>query len=264
MKNAFRFTFFTLCWGVVFSAQANDNLFTLLRKDSRVKDPVIVEDSMTFAIATPKDTSLVKDINGNTYPIVTIGTQVWMAENLRSSNYSDGTAIPLMADATSWATNYNNKTKLPMMCWYDNDQATYTANKCGALYNWYVVSPTTNGGKNLCPTGWHVPNNAEWTTLIDFLGGETVAGGKMKTTGATQWKSLNMGETNSSGFSGVPGGLRHYDGGFYDIGYFSYWWSSSEVNPFYAWNRYLFYGGGYVYRGAYGKDFGYSVRCLRD
>ena len=100
-----------------------------------------------------------------------------MAENLRTTKYRDGSNIPVVADNTQWANNWNNGNPLqqPMMYWYDNDQATYTANKFGALYNWYAINPATNGNKNVCPTGWHVPTDAEWTTLTTILGGESVA-----------------------------------------------------------------------------------------
>ncbi len=126
------------------------------------------------------------------------------------------------------------------------------------------MSPTTNGGRNLCPTGWHVPTDAEWTTLSTFLGGENVAGGKMKTTGTTQWLSPNASATNSSGFSGLPGGYRYSNGTFYNIGLNGYWWSSSETNTNNAWYRYLYYYDGNVYRDDLSKEDGFSVRCLRD
>ncbi len=205
---------------------------------------------------TASDAVTVTDIDGYTYPTVTIGTQVWMAENLRTTKYSDGTTILLVTNTSGPST--------PAMFWYNNDQATYTANKYGALYNWYAVSPTTNGGKNLCPTGWHVPTDAEWTTLSDYLGGESVAGGKMKTTGTTQWLSPNTEATNSSGFSGLPGGNRISNGTFLNIGNFGFWWSSSEYDTYYAWLRNLRYDYGSVNR-TYGyKEDGLSVRCLRD
>jgi uncharacterized protein (TIGR02145 family) len=209
-------------------------------------------------------TNTVTDADGNTYPTLTIGTQVWMAENLRTTKYNDGTAIPLVKDDTAWANIYNNNTKAPAMCWYNNDQATYTSNKYGVLYNWYAVSPTTNGGKNVCPTGWHVPSDAEWTTLTDFLGGASVAGGKMKT--VSGWY-INGNGTNESGFSCVPGGYRSASasGAFGQIGNVSYLYSSSESTSNYnAWGRNLNYGNSGVYRGDGFKENALSVRCLRD
>ena len=118
----------------------------------------------------------VTDDDGNVYHSVTIGTQVWMVENLKTTKYNDGTSIPLVTDATDW---HNLLT--PGYCWNNNDEATYKATY-GALYNWYTV----NTG-NLCPTGWHVPGDAEWTTLTTYLGGEDVAGGKLKEVGITHW-----------------------------------------------------------------------------
>ena len=124
---------------------------------------------------------VVQDIDGNNYLTVTIGTQIWMAENLRTTKYNDGTAIPLVTDNTTWA----NLTT-PAYCWYNNDAKT-NGSTYGALYNWYSVNT-----KKLCPTGWHVPNDTEWTTLTTYLGGTAVAGGKLKETGTAHWYSPNF------------------------------------------------------------------------
>lgn len=208
----------------------------------------------------------VADQQGNTYATIVIGTQEWMAENLRTTQYSDGTPITLVTDPNQWAAN---NTTIPMMCWYDNDQATYTANRFGALYNWYALSSTTNGNRNVCPTGWHVPTDAEWSTLINYLdpnadGGNNIntAGGKMKSTGTQYWQSPNTGATNESGFSGLPGGYRT-DGGQFGSG-FGYWWSYTESSTVAAWNRILPYSNGSVGRANLDKAHGFSVRCLRD
>ena len=202
---------------------------------------------------------------GINYPTVLLGNgQEWMAQNLNTTQYNDGTAITLVTDDAQWTENYNNGTTLPMMCWYNNDQATYTANTFGALYNWYAVSPTTNGNRNVCPVGWHVPTNTEWTILTDYLGDSLVAGGKMKSTGTQYWQSPNTAATNESGFSGLPGGYRNYLGTFYGFGYYGIWWSSTENNTYNAWDRLLDYGSGVVTRDSRGKENGFSVRCLRD
>jgi uncharacterized protein (TIGR02145 family) len=218
----------------------------------------------------------VTDASGNTYPTVTIGTQVWMAENLRTTKYRDGSNIPVVTDSTQWANNWNNGNPLsqPMMCWYNNDQTTYTANKFGALYNWYAINPATNGNKNVCPTGWHVPTDAEWNVLIANLDPSyiptangtqsTTAGGKMKSTGTQYWLSPNTGATNSSGWSGLPGGYRYYNGTFYSIGVYGGWWSSTEYYTNGAWSRGLNYNSGVVSRGYDYETSGFSVRCLRD
>jgi Fibrobacter succinogenes major domain (Fib_succ_major). len=141
---------------------------------------------------------------------------------------------------------------------YDND--SQYENPYGKLYNWYTVDDP----RNVCPTGWHVPTDAEYTLLTDYLGGGSVAGGKMKSTGTQYWLSPNSGATNESGFSGLPGGYRLYYGTFGTIGESGYWWSSTEVDTSNAWYRNLDYYYGYVYRVNYLKKNGFSVRCLRD
>ncbi len=214
----------------------------------------------------------VEDIEGNKYKTIKIGTQTWMAENLRTTKYNDGTKIPVVTDDEQWGKNYKeeNSLKEPMMCWYNNDRATYSATY-GALYNWYAINPGTNGNKNVCPTGWHVPTDAEWTTMINLLdpnaaGGNNnnIAGSKMKSTGTDFWTSPNEDAINSSGLSGLPGGSRDANGTFYYVGATGYWWSSTETSTDYAWFRALSYDYGYVGRSYYLKTFGFSVRCLRD
>lgn len=209
--------------------------------------------------------------NGYAYPTIVLGNgQEWMAENLKTTQYNDGTPIPLVTDTFQWYDNYINNTTLPMMCWYNNDQATYTANSYGALYNWYAVSPSNNGNHNVCPVGWHVPGDAEWTALTDYLGGEAVAGGKMKSKGMQYWLPSNQDATNESGFSGLPGGARWFDGYFIDIGYYGYWWTSTADYSDTAWWRNLlgFQSSsnlnGMVFRNATTKRMGFSVRCVRD
>jgi uncharacterized protein (TIGR02145 family) len=193
---------------------------------------------------------------------VTIGTQVWATVNLDVTTYSDGTAIPEVTNATAWAALTTGA-----WCYYNNTTANGTT--YGKLYNWYAVAGIWDEAsktdatlrKKLAPTGWHVPTDAEWTTLITTLGGTSVAGGKMKAT--TLWNSPNTNATNSSGFTGLPGGYRD-NGGFGGLGYYGYWWSSSEVGTATAWYRYLYYGSGLADRYFYGKAFGFSVRYLRD
>jgi uncharacterized protein (TIGR02145 family) len=197
---------------------------------------------------------LVSDIEGNTYKTVTIGTQTWMAENLRVARYKNGTAIPLVTDPTAWVG-----LTTPGYCWYNNDEATNKATY-GALYNWYTVITG-----NLCPTGWHVPTDAEWTTLTTYLGGESVAGGKLREVGTAHWASPNTGATNETGFTALPGGYRYYTGTYLTIGYAGYWWSSTGSSATNAWYRYMYYYNPLVSRDGYGsKESGFSVRCLRD
>jgi uncharacterized protein (TIGR02145 family) len=217
----------------------------------------------------------VTDASGNTYPTVTIGTQVWMAENLRTTKYQDGSNIPIVTDNIQWSNNYSFQQ--PMMCWYNNDSATYSANRFGALYNWYVVNPSANGNKNVCPTGWHVPTDAEWNILIKYLDPaadttclvctqSSISGGSMKSTGTLFWESPNTGATNISGFTGLPAGIRG-SAPFREIGRYTYWWSSTPSNNGggLAWIRRLYYQDGTAFR-TYpnSNSSGFSVRCLRD
>jgi len=214
-------------------------------------------------------TPTVKDIDGNTYNTVQISTQCWTKENLKVTKYNDGTTIPL---DTSAGTNGNGTgqtwgsrpTGARTIYAKDNTNlSTY-----GYLYNWYAVKGIVTEGstsyKNLCPSGWHIPSDAEWTTLTNYLGGESVAGGKMKSSGTTNWNSLNTGATNESGFSALPGGFRSSDGSFYYIRNFAFFWSASENYSNSAWIRNLYFYNGNVDRNNYNKSVGASVRCLRD
>jgi uncharacterized protein (TIGR02145 family) len=199
----------------------------------------------------------ITDSEGNTYKTVIIGTQTWMAENLKVSKYNDGTTIPNITDNTLWENNTTGA-----WAYYKND-AIYNS-KYGKRYNWYAVSKTTNGNKNVCPTGWHVPTDAEWTLLTDYLGGQIIAGGKLKEEGSTSWDSPNIGATNTSLFSALPGGYRNNDGNHGNIGGDGEWWSSTEDSTSDAWYRHLGFGNGYAFRGSGNKGDGLSVRCLKD
>jgi uncharacterized protein (TIGR02145 family) len=215
----------------------------------------------TVAIAPQNPTSgygsNITDIDGNSYKTVYIGTQQWMAENLKTAKYNDGAGIPNVTGNTQWQNNTTG-------AWsYHNNDAANNA-KYGKLYNWYAVSKTTNGNKNVCPKGWHAPTDAEWTVLTDYLGGLNVAGGKMKEVGTTKWNSPNIDATNTSLFTGLPGGYRDFNGDFSYIGGYGYWWSSTENNTDNAWNQRLLNYNGTAGRGASDKKFGISVRCLRD
>ena len=195
-------------------------------------------------------TPAISDIDGNTYKTITIGTQVWMAENLKTTKFKDGTAIPLVTDNTAW-----NNLSTPGYCWYNND-ATTNKNTYGAFYNWYTV----NTGK-LCPTGWHVSTHLEWKVLTNYLLGEIVAGGKLKETGTSHWHRNSA--SNSTGFTALPGGLRYRDGIFNYIGIGGYWWSSTSYANF-AWYRNMIDDSYEVYLDYQEKASGFSVRCLKD
>ena len=200
----------------------------------------------------------VTDIDGNVYTTVQIGSQCWMAENLKTEHYDDGSAIPTGLSNSAWQTTTSGAFAV-----YNS----IAANKAiyGLLYNWYAVDDS----RGLCPTGWHEPTDGEWTELTDHLGGTGTAGGKMKTTGTLGagtglWQAPNSGATNSSGFSGLPGGYRSYLGYDSNLGYYGYWWSASESSSNDAWFRVLFYYNENVTRNLYGKESGFSVRCVRD
>ncbi|HOD88965.1 MAG TPA: FISUMP domain-containing protein [Bacteroidales bacterium] len=191
--------------------------------------------------------------NGVTYNTVQIGSQCWLKENLKTTHYNDGTSIPNVTDNAIWETTTSGA-----YCCYDNNPSN--CNTYGALYNWYAVNTD-----KLCPNGWHVPSDAEWTTLVNYLGGASVAGGALKEAGTSHWSSPNTSATNSSGFSALPGGNRYgSDGSFYYLGSYGYWWSSTEYDGSNAWSRLLAYDFANVYRYYSYKRVGFSVRCLRD
>ena len=186
-------------------------------------------------------------------PTVVIGTQQWMKENLDVLTYRNGDVIPQVTDATTWAGLTTGA-----WCYYSNDPlngAIY-----GKLYNWYAV----NDPRGLAPQGWHIPTDAEWTTLSTLLGGDVAAGGKMKTTGITRWTTPNTSATNESGYAGLPGGNRNNSGTFNVVGNFGFWWSSTEDGTLDARYRILYYNIGDVGSYVNGKRVGFSVRCLRD
>jgi len=193
------------------------------------------------------------DGSGNHYNVIRIGNQVWMQENLKTSKYNHGTPIPLVTDNISWS----NLTE-PGYCWNDNDSVTY-ADPYGALYNWYAVE--TN---KLCPIGWHVPTDAEWTALTDYLGGIYVAGGKLKETGITHWEDPNVGATNETGFTALPGAYRGTNGYFEGVGHHGYWWSATESSTTHAWDRNIFHAYNSMEFYSDNKKLGISVRCIRD
>jgi uncharacterized protein (TIGR02145 family) len=199
----------------------------------------------------------VSDIDGNNYKTVQIGTQLWMAENLKTTKFNDGTLIPDVTDNLEWS----NLTT-PGYSWYNNDAASYKTT-FGALYNWYAVSTD-----KLCPTGWHVPIDSEFKTLTDYLGDNS--GEKMAETGNNHWLNYITDATNGSGFTGLPGGIREYYGinatevSFAGIGDTGAWWSASENGSLgsiitLSWDYYISF-----YQGPANKVFGLSVRCIKN
>lgn len=220
-----------------------------------------------FAGLACPESPAVTDIDGNVYRAVQIGGQCWMAENLRTATYNVGTAIPNVTDSLAWVLLTDGA-----WCNYNNDFANDAL--FGKLYNWYAAA-----NPKICPQGWHVPSDAEWQQLEIVLGmpfgelGETSwrgmgqnVGGKMKSN--IEWNAPNMGATNESGFSGLPGGGMNYNSGYYAYstshGVLGYWWSSTESSIITAWHRSLHRGNGGINRFGYHKRMGFCVRCVRD
>ncbi len=185
-------------------------------------------------------------------PTIQIGTQKWMSKNLDVAFYRNGDPIPQVTDPTVWAALTTGA-----WCYYNNDSTQGT--RYGKLYNWYAV----NDPRGLAPTGWHIPSDAEWSALSTTLGGDAVAGGKMKEAGTPHWASPNTAGNNNSGFAGLPGGYRN-NGSFIGVTTTGYWWSATESSTSYAWFRYLYYDVGIIGRSISSKPSGLSVRCLRD
>ncbi len=209
-----------------------------------------------------EDKSIVKDFDGNVYHTVIIGTQTWMVENLRTTKYNDGTIISNVTGTNEWLS-----LSTPAYCWYNNDEITYKETY-GALYNWYTIKT----GK-LCPSGWHVPTDAEWKILIDYLGGENMAGIKLKEIGRMHWNKptpIHWSSTdtlvdNSSGFTALPGGCRDNHNGIFEfIGNNGYWWSSSDWVDLGALGRTMSYDYSIASSYPFSKKFGFSVRCVND
>lgn len=184
---------------------------------------------------------------------VTIGSQVWMAENLNVDKFRNGDPIPQVTTEEAW--KLASKEGQPAWCYYNNDPSN--EKKYGKLYNWYAVIDS----RGLAPAGWHIPSDDEWTQLTNFLGEADKVGTKLKSTSG--WKDDRNG-TNSTGFSGLPGGSRSPNGKFNYLGSYGYWWSSSEFTPNIAWHRYLPYINDGIKRGSSYEGFGMSIRCVKN
>jgi len=276
MKNILTFSFTLMCWSAFAQTLQNIN-----KNTGTVSSPINLIDSIRFNTITNQmevvlqsgvqthaladvinvtisstsnicgSNTSVTDIDGNVYQTVSIGNQCWMKENLKTSKYRNGDPISTGLSNTQWQNTTTGAYAI-----YDNNAGNDTT--YGKLYNWYAVTDS----RNLCPAGWHVSSHTEWSTLENFLGGVTAAGGKMKTT--TGWQSPNTGATNESGFSGLPGGYRDIYGSYFIIGYNGYWRSSTENSTTSAWSMYLNYDSGSSVRHYFDKQNGLSVRCLRD
>lgn len=196
----------------------------------------------------------VRDIEGNVYKTVMIGTQVWMAENLKVTKYNDGTPVPLVTNSTSWSNS-----TFQGYCWYNNNEAAL-GKIFGGLYNYFALSTA----RQICPDGWHVPSETEWEALIIYLGGDSIAGGKLKEADTIHWIKPNTGATNSSGFTALPGGYRSFNGTFTSMGKNGCWWSATESSATEA--CYVCLGNGIISisRTTAAKTNGFSVRCMKD
>jgi len=195
-----------------------------------------------------------KDVDGITYRTVKIGTQLWMAENLKVTHYRNGDLIRYVRDNDRWHLRTDGA-----CCAYKHDMKL-SESPYGLLYNWYVV----NDSRGLAPEGWHIPSDEEWQTLVDYLGGNSIGGGKMKESGTNHWLSSNAEATNESSFSALSGGYRVSNGNFFGMDYYADFWSSTEYSSGSAWYRHLFYNYSGVYRGYGNKRYGFSIRCVKD
>ena len=194
----------------------------------------------------------VADYDGIRYNTIKLGQQEWMTENLRTRHYNNGDEIINATSDFTWMF------PAAAWCWYDN--LITNNDPWGKLYNWYAVTDA----RGLCPVGWHVPDESEWTILTDFLGGLSAAGGKMKEVLLAYWVSQNLGATNASGFTGLPGGLRSSDGTFAGMRIDGHWWSSSATNATHAWTILLDHDDKGARETNGPKGDGYSVRCVKD
>ena len=195
----------------------------------------------------------VTDVDSNVYQTVTIGTQVWMAENLKVTHYRNGDPIAQVTDSAAW-TNLSTEA----YCNFDDDTAS--AAVYGRLYNWYAVIDS----RNIAPEGWHVATDSEWQALIDYLGGDSAAGDKLKEAGTTHWASPNTGATNSSGFTALPAGARSVTGAFSLANIAATFWTSTQnsINDSFGYGLYANTVG--IFRGAGGFRWGQSIRCVKD
>ena len=213
----------------------------------------------TMSFTTLDSAYTVMDVGGNEYSAISIGTQVWMTENLKVTQYRNGEHIPYVTDNADWMALSDGA-----ICYYSNDPANLldAVGPYGCLYNWYAV----NDNRGLAPAGWHIPTEADWQTLVDYLGGNAVAGGKMKEAGTGHWQSPNTGATNESGFTALPAGLRiHENGSFQQMGLSTGFWSSAdpEFGSYTMGAFMMFDEAGFI---NYDDNIvrGLSVRCVRD
>jgi len=234
-------------------------------------------DEIVVIIIEERIVGPVTDVDGNVYQTVKIGSQWWMAENLKTTHYADGSAIPLVKSSSAWdSLGITDKA----YCWNKNSESNRFF--YGGLYTWAAAMNGTassdafpSGVQGVCPDGWHLPGDYEWKRIEMFLGMSmaeadkegwrgTDEGSKLKEEGTANWESPNEGATNVSGFTALPGGYRRSGGGFHYTGYNGTWWSSTEYSTSHAWSRYMNVDYENVARYSNYKDGGRSVRCVKD
>ena len=256
-------TIWTLFLGLYLTANfatAQDTLYVYKAGVIAYKSAVSTIDSVTFY-----KQNTVTDIDGNVYKTVTIGTQTWMAENLKVTHYRDGSAISNVTNNSTWCALSTGA-----YCYYNNLESNGTTYGC--IYNWYAVADV----HNIAPLGWHVPTEAEWTILENYASvhfGSSISQAKALAT-TTVWTSCSTTGTigsnalinNSTGFSAIPSGSRSVTlgGTFFNAGNDCYWWTVDELNTSNAWQRCMNYSYSYVLRGNQTKSHGFYVRCIRD
>jgi uncharacterized protein (TIGR02145 family) len=209
---------------------------------------------LAFSSCNSPETNTVTDIDGNVYHTVTIGPQVWMAENLKVTRYRNGDLIPNIMDTAQWSY-------LPVGAYCNYNNAPQNSGIYGHLYNWFAVTDS----RDIAPKGWHIPTFTEIKALVTYLGGDTIAAGKLKQQGTEYWLSPNTGATNLSGFTALPGGYRFNRGGtFHSMGSNGYWWTTTQSIELYAWSKRIYW---YFTHADYNHDLktlGFSIRCIKD
>jgi uncharacterized protein (TIGR02145 family) len=209
-------------------------------------------------VIDPESFNTVKDIDGNRYGTIAIGSQTWMTSNLKTTRYTDGTPIPLVEDSVKWESTTN-----PAYCWYGNNQAN--AGNYGGLYNFYVFDTVVNGGKKLCPVGWHVPTLDEWDRLIEFAGGYQKAGFTLKDREFNEWVMKVEYPINLYGFSAFPGGYRNGWGTFSNRGEWATFWTSTKNSSTSAHGLVIAENSSFItLNDKLSKKIGSSIRCIKD
>jgi uncharacterized protein (TIGR02145 family) len=209
--------------------------------------------ALVFMKVSVLHSQTMKDADGNIYMSVNIGKQVWMSENLKTTRFNDGKPIQLVANDNAW-----KELKTPAYCWYKDD--IKNKDVFGALYNWFAVN-----SKKLCPVGWHVSTDAEWEAMIDYIGGLSTAGDKLKEKGVAHWENYLSQATNDYDFTALPGGMRYFTGDFPLFGNtYAIWWTSTEFSEYQAVCRGLHDSSGMAFKASDNKRSGFSVRCIKD